>query len=97
VQNITRRCSRHVAAGKPLPKFNPLMFLLATGLLPRASMGPSKFILNMLGEQQLCALVLVFSAMLHGALSLALVLAFGGLGAAAAASIWNSSRGSQSG
>jgi O-antigen/teichoic acid export membrane protein len=84
-----------LALGKPLlwlfsPQFTdayPVMFVLAIGFLVRASMGPAEFILNMLGEQQLCALVLVVSAVLDVALSFALVPVFGMLGAAAATSI----------
>ena len=63
------------------------MFVLAVGFLVRASMGPAEFVLNMLGEQGLCALVLVVSAVLDVALSFALVPAFGMLGAATATSI----------
>ena len=56
-----------LALGKPLlwlfnPEFTaayPVMFVLAVGFLMRASMGPAEFMLNMLGEQTLCALVLV--------------------------------------
>ena len=84
-----------LALGKPLlwlfnPEFTaayPVMFVLAVGFLVRASMGPAEFVLNMLGEQGLCALVLVVSAVLDVALSFALVPAFGMLGAAAATSI----------
>jgi O-antigen/teichoic acid export membrane protein len=84
-----------LALGKPLlwlfnPEFTaayPVMFVLAIGFLVRASMGPAEFVLNMLGEQGLCALVLVVSAVLDVALSFALVPAFGMLGAAAATSI----------
>jgi len=83
-----------LALGKPLlwlfnPEFTaayPVMFVLAIGLLVRASMGPAEFVLNMLGEQGLCAVVLVVSAVLDVALSFALVPAFGMLGAAAATS-----------
>jgi O-antigen/teichoic acid export membrane protein len=83
-----------LAVGKPLlwlfsPQFTdayPVMFVLAVGMLARASMGPAEFILNMLGEQQLCALVLALSAILDVALSFALVPRFGALGAAAATS-----------
>jgi O-antigen/teichoic acid export membrane protein len=63
------------------------MFVLAIGFLARASMGPAEFILNMLGEQQLCALVLVVSAVLDVALSFALVPVFGMIGAAVATSV----------
>ena len=84
-----------LALGKPLlwlfsPQFTaayPVMFVLAIGFLVRASMGPAEFILNMLGEQQLCALVLVFSAILDVALCFALVPVFGMIGAAVATSV----------
>ena len=84
-----------LALGKPLlwlfsPQFTeayPVMFVLAIGFLVRASMGPAEFILNMLGEQQLCALVLVVSAVLDVALSFALVPVFGMIGAAIATSV----------
>ena len=84
-----------LALGKPLlwlfsPQFTaayPVMFVLAIGFLVRASMGPAEFILNMLGEQQLCALVLVVSAILDVALSFALVPVFGMIGAAVATSV----------
>jgi O-antigen/teichoic acid export membrane protein len=84
-----------VALGKPLlwlfsPQFTaayPAMFVLAIGFLVRASMGPAEFVLNMLGEQRLCALVLAASAALDVALCFALVPAFGMLGAATATSI----------
>jgi O-antigen/teichoic acid export membrane protein len=84
-----------LALGKPLlwlfsPQFTeayPVMFVLAIGFLVRASMGPAEFILNMLGEQQLCALVLVVSAVLDVALSFALVPVFGMIGAAVATSV----------
>ena len=35
----------------------PLMFVLAVGLLARASVGPAERLLSMLGQQRLCALV----------------------------------------
>jgi O-antigen/teichoic acid export membrane protein len=81
-----------LALGKPLlwlfsPQFTdayPVMFVLAIGFLVRASMGPAEFVLNMLGEQSLCALVLAVSAVLDVALSFALVPRFGMLGAATA-------------
>ncbi len=81
-----------LALGRPLlwlfsPQFTdayPVMFVLAVGFLVRASMGPAEFVLNMLGEQSLCALVLAISALLDVALSFALVPRFGMLGAATA-------------
>jgi len=62
------------------------MFVLAVGFLVRASMGPAEFVLNMLGEQHLCALVLIVSAVLDVALSFALVPVLGMIGAAIAPS-----------
>ena len=84
-----------LALGKPLlwlfnPQFTaayPVMWVLAAGFLARASMGPAEFVLNMLGEQAICALVLVVSALLNVALGVALVPAFGMIGAAVATSI----------
>jgi O-antigen/teichoic acid export membrane protein len=81
-----------LALGKPLlwlfnPQFTeayPVMFVLAIGFLVRASVGPAEFVLNMLGEQSLCAVVLAVSAALDVALSFALVPRFGMMGAAAA-------------
>lgn len=83
-----------LALGKPLlwlfdPDFTaayPVMVVLAVGFLMRASMGPAEFVLNMLGEQTLCALVLVAAAILNVVLCLALVPAYGMLGAAIATS-----------
>jgi O-antigen/teichoic acid export membrane protein len=84
-----------LALGRPLlwlfsPNFTdayPVMFVLAIGFLARASVGSAEFIRNMLGEQPLCALVLIVSAVLDLALSFALIPAFGMPGAAAATSI----------
>lgn len=84
-----------LAVGKPLlslfgPGFEDgyiVMFILVVGFLFRASMGPVEFLLNMLGEQTLCAAVLVVTALLNVALNFALVPAFGLIGAATATSI----------
>jgi O-antigen/teichoic acid export membrane protein len=84
-----------LALGKPLlwlfgPQFEigyPVMTILVVGFLFRSSMGPAEFLLNMLGEQALCATVLTASAMLDIALNFALVPNFGLIGAAAATSI----------
>jgi len=81
-----------LALGKPLlwlfnPQFTvayPVMFVLAVGYLIRAAMGPAEFVLNMLGEQALCAVVLAAAVALDIALSFALVPIFGMMGAAAA-------------
>ena len=84
-----------LALGKPLlwlfgPQFAsgyPVMCILVVGFLFRSSMGPAEFLLNMLGEQTLCATVLTAAAMLNVALNFALVPNFGLVGAAAATSI----------
>ncbi len=81
-----------LALGKPLlwlfsPQFiaaYPVMFVLAVGFLVRASMGPAEFVLNMLGQQGLCALVLGGAVAIDIALSFALVPIYGMLGAAIA-------------
>jgi len=81
-----------LAVGKPIlwlfgPQFvvaYPLMFVLAIGLVARAAVGPAERLLNMLGEQRLCALVYAcaFAVNLVGALMLAP--RYGGLGVASA-------------
>ena len=84
-----------LALGYPLlwlfgPKFvegYPVMLILVVGFLFRSSMGPAEFLLNMLGQQRLCAAVLVATAVLNIGLNLALVPAFGLLGAATATSV----------
>jgi O-antigen/teichoic acid export membrane protein len=81
-----------LALGKPLlslfgPEFEagyPTMLILAIGYLARSAMGPAEMLLNMLGEQRLCALLLTTTAILNLALNLALVPRFGLAGAAAA-------------
>lgn len=81
-----------LALGKPLlwlfsPAFMdayPVMIVLATGFLVRAAVGPAEFLLNALGEQKLCAAVAVVTMVTDIALNLALVPAFGMLGAAGA-------------
>jgi O-antigen/teichoic acid export membrane protein len=83
-----------LALGKPLlwlfsPQFEaayPVMFVLAAGLLARASVGPAEFVLNMSGEQTLCAAVLAAAGLLNVALGLVLVPRFGLVGAATATS-----------
>jgi O-antigen/teichoic acid export membrane protein len=84
-----------LALGVPLlwlfgPQFvegYPVMLILVVGFLFRSSMGPAEFLLNMLGQQKLCAAVLVTTAVLNIALNFALVPAFGLLGAATATSV----------
>lgn len=84
-----------LALGKPLlwlfgPGFDaayPVMFVLAVGFLFRSAMGPAEFVLNMLGEQKLCAGILSISAVLNLALNFALIPVFGLFGAAAATAL----------
>lgn len=84
-----------LALGKPLlwlfgPKFDsgyPVMCILVVGFLFRSSMGPAEYLLNMLGEQALCATVLASAAIMNVALNFALVPHFGLIGAATATSI----------
>ena len=84
-----------LAVGKPLlwlfgPEFTsayPVMFILAAGLVIKAMFGPAEFLLNMLGEQKLCALVLFATAMLNILFNLLLIPAFGLIGAASATAL----------
>jgi O-antigen/teichoic acid export membrane protein len=81
-----------LALGKPLlwlfgPQFDagyPVMCILVVGFLFRSAMGPAEYLLNMLGEQALCATVLCGAAILNIALNFALVPPFGLAGAAIA-------------
>ena len=81
-----------LALGKPLlglfgPNFQsgyPVMLILVFGFLVRSAMGPSEFLLNMLGEQKRCAISLVIAAGTTVVLNFLLVPLFGLLGAAAA-------------
>lgn len=81
--------------GKPLlslfgPQFQtgyPVMSILVVGFLTRSAMGPAEYLLNMLGEQKLCAMVLFGAALLNIALNIILVPRFGLVGAASATAI----------
>lgn len=83
-----------LAVGYPLlmmfgPEFTagyPLMFILAIGILARATVGPVESLLNMLGHQVVCAKVLVGAVVLNIAMNFALVPHFGLAGAAFATS-----------
>ena len=78
--------------GKPLlsifgPGFTdgyPLMFVLAIGLVARSAVGPAEFVLRMLGEQRLCAVVSGVTAIADLMLSLALAPLYGAVGVAIA-------------
>ena len=61
-----------------------LMFIIAVGLLARASVGPAERLLNMLGERRACALVYAGSFAIGIALCVALIPSFGIAGAAIA-------------
>jgi len=59
-----------------------VMAILAVGFLLRSAVGPAEFLMNMLGEQRLCAIVLVATAVLNIVLNFILVPIFGLTGAA---------------
>lgn len=61
----------------------PIMFVLALGLLSRAAVGPVERLLNMLGQQNVCASVYGLAFALNVIFGLILIPRFGGLGAAA--------------
>lgn len=65
----------------------PLLFVIAIGLLARAVVGPLERLLNMLGEQNICAAVYGGAFVLNLALCLLLVPGMSTMGAAIATSI----------
>ena len=81
-----------LALGKPLlslfgPQFvdgYPVMLVLVLGFLFRAAMGPSEFLLNMLGQQKACAAVIAAMALLNILLQCIAVPGWGTIGAASA-------------
>lgn len=81
-----------LAVGKPLlwlfgPQFTagwPVMAVLSIGLLARAAIGPIEKLLNMIGQQHLCAAVYAAAFLANFGLCVLLVPAYGGYGAAAA-------------
>jgi O-antigen/teichoic acid export membrane protein/CelD/BcsL family acetyltransferase involved in cellulose biosynthesis len=72
--------------GEAFTEGYPLLFLIAIGLLARATVGPLERLLNMLGEQNRCAAVYFGAFAVNLALCIALVPYFGMAGAAAATS-----------
>lgn len=84
-----------LALGKPLlwlfgPQFvigYDIMFVAAIGLVVRAAIGPVERLLNMLGQQRICALAYALAFVMNVVLCIALVPRYGGHGAAAATSI----------
>lgn len=79
-----------LAFGRPIlglfgPQFTdgyPLMFILAAGLMARATVGPVERLLNMLGEQRICALVYALAFAVNLGLCFLLIPRFGTVGAA---------------
>jgi len=65
----------------------PLMFILAVGLLARASIGPSERLLIMVGQQKVCAAVYATAFAVNLIACFALVPQFGGAGAAFSTSL----------
>ena len=84
-----------LAAGKPLlwlfgPEFvegYPLLFILVLGLMARATVGPVDRVMNMLGQQNVCALIYAVAFALNLALNFTLIPIFGLAGAAWATSL----------
>jgi O-antigen/teichoic acid export membrane protein len=84
-----------LALGKPLlwlfgPQFvvgYDIMFVAAIGLVVRSAIGPVERLLNMSGEQRICALAYALAFVINVMLCVVLVPRFGGHGAAAATSI----------
>src|SRR6202044_2888828 len=64
-----------------------LMFIIAVGLLARASVGPAERLLNMLGERRACALIYAASFAISLILCVLLIPRFGLAGAGATSSI----------
>jgi O-antigen/teichoic acid export membrane protein len=81
-----------LALGKPIlwlfgPNFvsgYPMMFILAVGLVARSAVGPAERVLNMLGEQRMCALVYATAFTVNLAVAILLTPHYGGVGAAIA-------------
>ena len=61
--------------------------MLFRSFLFRAAMGPSEFLLNMMGQQKMCAAVLTVTAALNIVLNFTLVPRFGLIGAATATAL----------
>ena len=84
-----------LALGKPLlwlfgPQFvsgYDIMFVAAIGLVVRSAIGPVERLLNMLGQQKVCALAYALAFVANLILCVVLVPRYGGHGAAAATSI----------
>jgi O-antigen/teichoic acid export membrane protein len=87
-------CAGILAFGWPLlalfgEKFTaayPVMFILAVGMLARAAIGPAERLLNMLGQQNICAAIYAGAFVVNLAGCLLLIPRFGIEGAAASLS-----------
>ena len=83
-----------LALGEPMLKlFGPqfadgygMMFVLAVGLIARSAIGPVERLMNMLGQQHMCALAYALAFAMNLILCVVLVPRWGGYGAAAATS-----------
>jgi O-antigen/teichoic acid export membrane protein len=73
--------------GSDFAQAYPLLFLLAIGLLARASVGPSERLLSMLGEQRACAVAYASAFAFNLAACLLLIPDYGAIGAAVATSL----------
>ncbi len=84
-----------LAMGKPLlwlfgPEFTnayPVMFILAVGLVIKSMFGPAEYVLNMLGEQKICAFLLFLTALINIGLNFLLIPHYGLIGAASATAL----------
>jgi O-antigen/teichoic acid export membrane protein len=65
----------------------PLLFILAVGLLARAAVGPAERLLNMVGEQRVCALVYATAFAVNVAACVGLIPFLGIRGAAIATAV----------
>jgi O-antigen/teichoic acid export membrane protein len=65
----------------------PQLFILAASLIARAAVGPAERVLNMSGEQRICALVYAVALAINLAGAFALAPRFGATGVAAAIAI----------
>ena len=87
-------CAAILAFGRPLLSLfgtgfeagYSVMFVLAVGLLARASVGPAERLLNMIGQRKQCATVYVVAFVVNLTLCVVLIPRFGIEGAAAATS-----------
>jgi O-antigen/teichoic acid export membrane protein len=73
--------------GRDFADAYPLMFVLALGLLARASVGPAERLLSMLGEQRLCALAYAVAFATNLIACVVLIPRYGAMGAAMATSL----------